>query len=69
VTNEDRARGQRAVRATVEEIAQFYGYHPYRNHRDPVSCDLATCIIVLQQWDALRRAIAGDKSLSFSIST
>jgi hypothetical protein len=31
-------------------------------------CNRRTCIIVLQHWDDLRRAIAGDKRLSFSIS-
>ncbi|HEU4693613.1 MAG TPA: hypothetical protein VFS23_34855, partial [Vicinamibacterales bacterium] len=28
VTDEDRPRGQQAIRATVEAIAQFYGYQP-----------------------------------------
>jgi hypothetical protein len=28
VTNEDRVRSQRAIRATVERIAKFYGYRP-----------------------------------------
>jgi hypothetical protein len=28
VTDEDRARGQQAIRTTVEAIAQFYGYQP-----------------------------------------
>jgi|KBSSwiStaDraftv2_1062776.scaffolds.fasta_scaffold06896_3 hypothetical protein len=31
-------------------------------------CNRRTCIIVLQHWDELRRAIAGEKRLSFSIS-
>jgi hypothetical protein len=28
VTDGDRARSQRAIRGTVEGIAEFYGYHP-----------------------------------------
>ena len=32
-------------------------------------CNRKTCIIVLRQWDDLRRAIAGEKRLSFSIAT
>jgi len=32
------------------------------------ACNRRTCIIVLQRWDDLRRAIAGEKRLSFSIS-
>ena len=28
VTDADRVRGQRAIRATVEEVARFYGYRP-----------------------------------------
>jgi len=36
-------------------------------HGLPV-CNRRTCIIVLQHWDDLRRAIAGEKRLSFSIS-
>jgi len=31
-------------------------------------CNLSTCVIVLQQWDALRLAIASEKSLSFAVS-
>ena len=30
-------------------------------------CNRRSCIIVLQRWDDLRRAIAGEKRLSFSI--
>ena len=36
-------------------------------HGLPV-CNRRTCIIVLQRWDDLLRAIAGEKRLSFSIS-
>ena len=36
-------------------------------HGWPV-CNRRTCIVVLQRWDDLRRAIAGEKRLSFSIS-
>ena len=30
-------------------------------------CNLSTCVIVLQQWDALRLAIAAEPSLSFAV--
>jgi hypothetical protein len=36
-------------------------------HGLPV-CSRRTCIIVLQYWDDLRRAIAAEKRLSFSVS-
>ena len=36
-------------------------------HGLPV-CNRRTCIIVLRQWDDIRRAIAGEKRLSFSIA-
>ena len=36
-------------------------------HGWPV-CNRGTCIIVLQRWDDLRRAIAGEKRVLFSIS-
>lgn len=31
-------------------------------------CNLRTCIIVLHHWDEFRRAVAGERRLSFSIS-
>jgi hypothetical protein len=37
-------------------------------HGLPV-CNRRTCIIVLQHWDDLRRAIAAEKRLSFSVSS
>jgi hypothetical protein len=30
-------------------------------------CNLTTCIIVVHEWDRLRLAMAGEKSLSFSV--
>jgi hypothetical protein len=35
-------------------------------HGSP-ACNLDTCVIVLQQWETLRRAIADEQRLSFSI--
>lgn len=32
------------------------------------TCNRRTCIVVLQRWDDVRRAIAGEQRLSFSIS-
>jgi hypothetical protein len=31
-------------------------------------CNRKTCIVVMQQWDDLRRAIAGEPNLSFSLA-